>query len=214
MKKYTIKDSLGNKKVIYAENIDHAIRLLNDSKITDAFNLKPGDVYLTRNTEDVVYKVLKIDNASKNSKAINVTVEAYQYDEFSGKIERQSGAFNKSLYKNDIKTVFSSMNEAIKYLQRLAKLCGSLLNDSINDAIDIEHYANYCWTIQDGQLIRDLIDEGLDEGLSFNDVVRNHDKATSSILAKVKSYIDKSKKDLLSYENYYESKLNKYKAGK
>ena len=120
MKKYIIKDSLGNKKVIYAENIDHAIRLLNDSKITDA--------------------------------------------------------------------------------------------------IDIEHYADYCWTISDGQLIRDLIDEGLDEGLSFNDVVRNHDKATSSILAKVKSYIDKSKKNLLSYknyyENYYESKLNKYKAGK
>ena len=34
MKKYTIKDNLGNKKTIYADNLSHAIKL-NDNKIQD-----------------------------------------------------------------------------------------------------------------------------------------------------------------------------------
>ena len=115
MKKYTIKDSQGNKKTIYAENITHAI------KLNDAFNLKPGDAYLTRSDDTTVYKVLKIDNTAKGFDSINVTTEAYKYNVFSGKIERESGASNHSLNQNDIETVFSSMNEAIKYLQRKAK---------------------------------------------------------------------------------------------
>ena len=115
MKKYIIKDSQGNKKTIYADSLSHAI------KLNDAFNLKPGDVYLTRDDETTVYKVLKIDNTAKGFNSINVTTEAYKYNFFSGKIERESGASNHSLNRNDIETVFSSMNEAIKYLQRKAK---------------------------------------------------------------------------------------------
>lgn len=119
MKKYTIKDDKGNKKIIYADSLSQAI------KLQDAFNLKPGDVYLKKNNETTVYKVLKIDNTDKgfNSifNSINVTTEAYTYNVFSGKIERESGASNQSLDRNDIKTVFFSMNEAIKYLQRKAK---------------------------------------------------------------------------------------------
>lgn len=136
MKKYTIKDNLGNKKTIYAENVAHAMKFV-DSKAKDAFNLKPGDVYLTRNNETTVFKVLKIDNTPKGFSSINATVEAYKYDIFSGKIERQSGASNKSLYQKDIQTVFSSMNEAIKYLQRKAKQYESfskkMREDSIKD---------------------------------------------------------------------------------
>lgn len=36
MKKYTLRDSFGNKKTIYAENLSHAIKLLNDSKTADS----------------------------------------------------------------------------------------------------------------------------------------------------------------------------------
>lgn len=225
MKKYTIKDNLGNKKTVYAKDLAHAMKLndafikdfepfffkedetfkadadyigerlkienfideYNDyedfvdteftakvlggfgnprennemrryfeekwpqkaklahklfdsmnSKVKDAFNLKPGDVYLTRNNETTVFKVLKIDNTPKGFSSINATVEAYKYDIFSGKIERQSGASNQSLYQKDIQTVFSSMNEAIKYLQRKAKQYESfskkMREDSIKDA--------------------------------------------------------------------------------
>lgn len=134
MKKYIIKDSQGSKKTIYAENITHAI------KLNDAFNLKPGDAYLTRSDETTVYKVLKIDNIDKGFNSINVTTEAYKYNVFSGKIERESGASNHSLNRNDIDTVFSSMNEAIKYLQRKAKqyepLSKKMRKDSIKD-VDI-----------------------------------------------------------------------------
>lgn len=133
MKKYIIKDSQGNKKTIYAENITHAI------KLNDAFNLKPGDAYLTRSDETTVYKVLKIDNTAKGFNSINVTTEAYKYNVFSGKIERESGASNHSLNQNDIETVFSSMNEAIKYLQRKAKQYESfskkMRKDSIKDEV-------------------------------------------------------------------------------
>ena len=131
MKKYIIKDSQGNKKTIYAESLSHAI------KLNDAFNLKPGDVYLTRSDETTIYKVLKIDNTAKGFNSINVTTEAYKYNVFSGKIERESGASNHSLDRNDIETVFSSMNEAIKYLQRKAKQYESfskkIRKDSIKD---------------------------------------------------------------------------------
>ena len=131
MKKYIIKDSQGNKKTIYADSLSHAI------KLNDAFNLKPGDVYLTRSDETTIYKVLKIDNTAKGFNSINVTTEAYKYNVFSGKIERESGASNHSLDRNDIETVFSSMNEAIKYLQRKAKQYESfskkIRKDSIKD---------------------------------------------------------------------------------
>lgn len=140
MKKYTIKDNLGNKKTVYAKDLAHAL------KLNDAFNLKPGDVYLTRNNETTVFKVLKIDNTPKGFSSINATVEAYKYDIFSGKIERQSGASNQSLYQKDIQTVFSSMNEAIKYLQRKAKQYESFSKKMREDSIKDE--ANLPTTIQ------------------------------------------------------------------
>lgn len=140
MKKYTIKDNLGNKKTVYAKDLAHAL------KLNDAFNLKPGDVYLTRNNETTVFKVLKIDNTSKGFSSINLTTEAYKYNVFSGKIERESGASNHSLYQKDIETVFSSMNEAIKYLQRKAKQYESFSKKMREDSIKDE--ANLPTTIQ------------------------------------------------------------------
>lgn len=149
MKKYIIKDSQGNKKTIYAENITHAI------KLNDAFNLKPGDAYLIRSDETTVYKVLKIDNTDKGFNSINVTTEAYKYNIFSGKIERESGASNHSLNRNDIDTVFSSMNEAIKYLQRKAKqyepFSKKMRKDSIKD-VDISFDKRIKKAVERGKL--------------------------------------------------------------
>lgn len=149
MKKYIIKDSQGSKKTIYAENITHAI------KLNDAFNLKPGDAYLTRSDETTVYKVLKIDNTDKGFNSINVTTEAYKYNVFSGKIERESGASNHSLNRNDIDTVFSSMNEAIKYLQRKAKqyepLSKKMRKDSVKD-VDISFDKRIKKAVERGKL--------------------------------------------------------------
>lgn len=142
MKKYTIKDKSGTKKTIFAKDLAHALTFV-DSKAKDAFNLKPGDVYLTRNNETTVFKVLKIDNTPKGFSSINATVEAYKYDIFSGKIERQSGASNQSLYQKDIQTVFSSMNEAIKYLQRKAKQYESFSKKMREDSIKDDVVSNY-----------------------------------------------------------------------
>ena len=49
MKKYTIKDNLGNKKTVYAENLSHALTFV-DSKVKDAN--RPTTLQALVNDED------------------------------------------------------------------------------------------------------------------------------------------------------------------
>lgn len=142
MKKYTINDDKGYKKTIYAKDLAHAMTFV-DSNISDAVNLKPGDVYLETGDRNVVYKVLKIDNRSKRfgNRDIPAVVEVYRYDDKSGKIERKPGALDIYINEIDIRTVFNSMNEAINFLKiqqkRQEKMRKYFYGDSIKDEANL-----------------------------------------------------------------------------
>lgn len=66
MKKYTIKDSLGNKKVIYAENVYHAIRLLNDGRTVDMGQHVPGTTVPAHQTYNPEYSIQQFKSYINN----------------------------------------------------------------------------------------------------------------------------------------------------
>lgn len=131
MKKYTIKDSQGNKEIIYAKSIVDAMSFV-DSKMKDSFNLIPGDVYVEKwdayTVTDAIYKILKIDdNQSRYHRpfnsvnTVNATVEEYYYDFNDGTIQK-GNVITTTIHKNNITAVFPSMQQAIKYLKHKQKL--------------------------------------------------------------------------------------------
>ena len=58
MKKYTIKDNLGNKKTVYADNLSHAIAFV-DSKVKDEANL-PTTIQALVNDEEAAIKAYEV----------------------------------------------------------------------------------------------------------------------------------------------------------
>ena len=83
MKKYTIKDSLGNKKTIYAENLSHAMTFSNDvedSKVKDdelegKYHTKYGDKLIISKINASTYSYFDVDTKTSIRVSINALKE-------------------------------------------------------------------------------------------------------------------------------------------
>ena len=126
MKKYTIKDNLGSKKTIYAENVAHAMTFV-DSKLEDAVSLIKGDWFTLRKHNDVVYKVVDDQRKPINGFSGSMIVETYRitftndYEDYTiKKIGNES--FRPDKWSSPDIVKFNSAEEAINWLRRQLRL--------------------------------------------------------------------------------------------
>ena len=116
MKKYTIKDSLGNKKTIYAEDVTHALTFV-DSKVNDANFKESNNVYYK--FERGYWHVLSIHNKTEMdhqdvmslARKNNVMIEPYfKYDYHRT---------DKGGYYTDYKVKGKDKNGVIKFCETM-----------------------------------------------------------------------------------------------
>ena len=125
MKKYTIKDNLGNKKTIYAENVAHAMTFV-DSKLKDAVSLIKGDWFTLRQHNNILYKVINDQSKSMYGFSRAITAEAYQitftdnFDDYKIKKVGNETFHQEKLSLEIVK--FNSAEEAINWLKRQLRL--------------------------------------------------------------------------------------------
>ena len=132
MKKYTIKDSQGNKEIIYAKNIVDAMQFVDnnirDSKLKDAISLAKGDWFTLRKRNDVIYKVIDDQLKSHNGFAGALTVETYRItfgdDLDDPYIIKKVGneSFRPDKWSSADIVKFNSAKEAIDWLRRQLRL--------------------------------------------------------------------------------------------
>ena len=138
MKKYTIKDSQGNKKTIYAENITHALTFVEDSRVKDAVSLIKGDWFTLRRENDVLYKVIDDQRKTINGFREAMMVEEYQITftkDYTDCIIKKIG--NKSFYPDRWSSLdivkFNSAKEAMNWLKRQLQLKKNRFDSKVRD---------------------------------------------------------------------------------
>lgn len=205
MKKYTIKDSLGNKKTIYAENLSHAMTFV-DSKVNDANFKESNNVYYK--FERGYWHVLSIHNGTEMdhqdvvslARKNNVMIEPYfKYDYHRT---------DKGGYYTDYKVKGKDKNGVIKFCETMNPIVKPLtfsndVEDSkIVDAVQsAETYANTGWI--ENKLASDLINEGQKNDYDFFTLLKIFDNKSKQILAIVKNALDKAKKEIIDYKSRY-----------
>lgn len=139
MKKYTIKDSQGNKKTIYAENITHALTFVEDSKVKDAVSLIKGDWFTLRRENDVLYKVIDDQRKTINGFREAMMVEKYQITftkDYKDCIIKKVG--NKSFHPDSWSSLdiirFNSAKEAMNWLKRQLQLTKHRFDSKTKDS--------------------------------------------------------------------------------
>lgn len=136
MKKYTIKDDLGNKKTIYAKDLTHAMQFV-DSKVEDV-RVEKGDWFTLRDRPDVLYKVIDDQNKSYNGFTKAMIVEKYKIDFADLRKSHEIKIIkvgNESFHPERLSTEiirFNSSEEAINWFKRQKEL-RSRKYDSIKD---------------------------------------------------------------------------------
>lgn len=183
MKKYTVKDNLGNKKTVYAKDLAHAMQFV-DSKVKDEANL-PTTIQALVNDEDAAIKAYEV--AIKN---------------LEGKID-----------ETQMQVLINIMKDERRHVENLyAILNGQVteknLEDSIHDAVKSPSaYVNT--RLVKNMLPNDLMAEGLKNDYSFNDVLKNFDAISSQILDVVKDALDEAKRDIIDFKrNYINALIN------
>ena len=138
MKKYIIKDSQGNKKTIYAENITHALSYVEDSRVKDAVSLIKGDWFTLRRENDVLYKVIDDQRKTINGFREAMMVEEYQITftkDYTDCIIKKIG--NKSFYPDRWSSLdivkFNSAKEAMNWLKRQLQLKKNRFDSKVKD---------------------------------------------------------------------------------
>ena len=136
MKKYTIKDNLGNKKTVYAENVAHAMKFA-DSKLKDAVSLIKGDWFTLRQHNNILYKVINDQSKSMYGFSRAITAEAYQitftdnFDDYKIKKVGNETFHQEKLSLEIVK--FNSAEEAINWLKRQLRLKRHEFDSKVKD---------------------------------------------------------------------------------
>lgn len=200
MKKYTIKDSLGNKKTVYAENLSHALTFV------DATFKESNNVYYK--FERGYWHVLSIHNKTEMdhqdvmslARKNNVMIEPYfKYDYHR---TDKGGYYTdykvKGKDKNDVIRFCETMNPIIKPLTFSDDIKDSKIVDALQSA---ETYANTGWI--ENKLASDLINEGQKNDYDFNAVLKKFDSLSKQILVVVKNALDNARKEVVDYKSRY-----------
>ena len=137
MKKYTVKDNLGNKKTVYANDLSHALTFV-DSKVKDV-RVEKGDWFTLRQRSDVLYKVIDDQNKSYNGFTEAMIVEKYKIDFADLRKSHEIKIIkvgNESFHPERLSTEiirFNSSKEAIDWFKRQKEL-RSRKYDSVHDS--------------------------------------------------------------------------------
>ena len=192
MKKYTIKDNLGNKKTIYAEDVAHAMTFV-DSKLKDV-NLTNGDWFTLRNDYNAtIYKIISVSHDVYVTDVYSVEVDFDAKKSFIRKVGSKSFHTSNIKGRDDITTLavkFNSAEEAMNWLKRQNRLTSNLFkqhdsklkDETYNSEYSIQQFKSYV-----SNIIKDLY------GIEYNsDKVR----AISKLDAYVSQVIDDFKADI------------------
>lgn len=212
MKKYTIKDSLGSKKTVYAENLSHALTFVDskardlEDSIHDATFKESNNVYYK--FERGYWHVLSIHNKTEMdhqdvmslARKNNVMIEPYfKYDYHRT---------DKGGYYTDYKVKGKDKNGVIKFCETMNPIVKPLtFSDDIEDSKIVdevksaETYANTSWI--ENFLARDIIAEGQKADYDFFTLLKIFDNKSKQILAAVKNALDKAKKEIINYKSRY-----------
>lgn len=140
MKKYTIYDFEGNKKIVYAKDIVKAMALV--SKIKDV-SLTTGDWFTLRNERDAtIYKIVSVSHNSYVTDVYRVEVDFNAKRTFIKKIGSKSFYSSNIRGRNDITTLavkFNSAEEAMNWLKKQNRLVSKMFfkeNNSAHDSIN------------------------------------------------------------------------------
>lgn len=140
MKKYTIYDFEGNKKIVYAKDIVKAMTLV--SKIKDV-SLTTGDWFTLRNERDAtIYKIVSVSHNSYVTDVYRVEVDFNAKRTFIKKIGSKSFYSSNIRGRNDITTLavkFNSAEEAMNWLKKQNRLVSKMFfkeNNSAHDSIN------------------------------------------------------------------------------
>ncbi len=231
MKKYTIKDSLGNKKTVYAENLSHAMTFV-DSKVKDV-RVEKGDWFKRqkelrsrkydsktvdakfKESNDVYYKfergywhVLSIHNGTEMDHQDVMSLARKNNVMIEPYFKYDYHRTDKGGYYTDYKVKGKDKNGVIKFCETMNPIVKPLTfsNDTedskIVDAVQsAETYANTVWI--ENKLASDLINEGQKNDYDFDAVLKKFDSLSKQILAVVKNALDNARKEIVDYKSRY-----------
>lgn len=173
MKKYTIKDNLGNKKTVYAENLSHAIKLNDEASLATTINALVNDEKAAIDAYNVAIKNLEgsIDDTARQV-LINIRDDERRH------IENLYAILNNQVTEKNLED--------------------SKIVDALQSA---ETYANTGWI--ENKLASDLINEGQKNDYDFDAVLKKFDSLSKQILAVVKNALDNSRKEIVDYKSRY-----------
>lgn len=178
MKKYIIKDNLGNKKTVYADNLSHAMQFV-DSKVKDEASLATS-----------INALVTDEKAAIDS--YNVAIKNLE-----GKIDDIAMQVLINIMKDErrhVENLYAILNNQVTE----KNLKDSKIVDAVQSA---ETYANIGWI--ENKLASDLINEGQKNDYDFDAVLKKFDSLSKQILAIVKNALDNARKEIVDYKSRY-----------
>ena len=133
MKKYTVKDNLGNKKTIYANDLSHALTFV-DSKVKDASHPKTFKFFINnRAVSENEYIKSFIEEAANEHQSSTTAKRVINEDKESAKIS------GKNTFMSESGRKFSIIYDSVKDEASLATTINALVNDekAAIDAYDV-----------------------------------------------------------------------------
>ena len=233
MKKYIVKDNLGNKKTIYANDLSHALTFV-DSKVKDDIDAvrivgirynkyvvmdKTATKVLSPKFDDVddAYSWIKknyprakvLDSKIKDEASLATTINALVNDEkaaadaYNVAIKNLEGSIDDTARQ----VLINIRDDERRHIENLYSILnGQVTEKNLKDSIHdaVKSPSAYVNTrLVKNMLPNDLMAEGLKNDYSFNDVLKNFDAISSQILDVVKDALDEAKRDIIDFKRNY-----------
>lgn len=152
MKKYTIKDNLGNKKTIYAENVAHAMTFV-DSKLKDEtynpeYSIQQFKYYVSNIIRELYgnqYNGDKVRAISKLDSYVSQVIDDFKADIKNSSLDKRKTVqyymqYVNALYKElaDVKNVQNIDGQSLKKIDDIhAKMAHSIHDSKLEDAVSL-----------------------------------------------------------------------------
>ena len=209
MKKYTVKDNLGNKKTIYANDLSHALTFV-DSKVKDV-RVEKGDWFTLRQRPDVLYKVIDDQNKSYNGFTEAMIVEKYKIDFADLRKSHEIKIIkvgNESFHPERLSTEiirFNSSKEAIDWFKRQKELRSRKYDSKVKDASHPKTFKFFInnRAVSENEYIKSFIEEAANEHQSSTTAKRviNEDKESAKISGKNTFMSESGRKFSIVYDS-------------
>ena len=147
MKKYTIKDNLGNKKTVYAENVAHAMKFV-DETYNSEYSIQQFKSYVSniiKHLYGIEYNSNKVRAISELDSYVSQVIDDFKADIKNSNLDKRKTVqyymqYVDALYKEltNVKNVQNIDGQSLKKIDDIhAKMARSIHDSKLEDAVSL-----------------------------------------------------------------------------